>query len=270
MIRKIAALAAMVLLIIIFLPLIQTVPETSALGPVAREYAENGVSDTGAANLVTAVVVTYRGLDTLGEVTVLFLATAGVAFLLGKRKRDVSSLSSEPDPGSNHLHPGHPDPDSKHPDPDSKQNSGPGAEAEKEIPVKASELLATGSSFLFPLLILFGVYIFVHGHLTPGGGFQGGVVIASAVLLLFLADPERKIAHRALEWIEAGSGFFYAAIGIAGLFLAGGFLDNRILPLGIPGELLSAGAIPIIYSLVGLKVGSELANILDALRKEES
>lgn len=237
MIRKIAALAAMVLLVVMFLPLIRQVPETSSLGTVAREYVENGVRDTGAANLVTAVVVSYRGLDTLGEVTVLFLATAGVAFLLGKRKHEGAS---------------------------------PGAKTEKAIPLKASELLATGSSFLFPLLILFGVYIFLHGHLTPGGGFQGGVVIASAVLLLFLADPERKIAHGALEWIEAGSGFFYAAIGIAGLFLAGGFLDNRILPLGIPGELLSAGAIPVIYSLVGLKVGSELANILDALRKEES
>jgi multicomponent Na+:H+ antiporter subunit B len=127
----------------------------------------------------------------------------------------------------------------------------------------------TGSLLLFPLLLLFGVYIFVHGHLGPGGGFQGGVVIASAVLLLLLADPQRKISHGLLTWIESLSGLFFAGIGIAGLVLAGGFLDNRILPLGIPGELFSAGAIPLIYSLVGLKVGSELAGILDALRKEE-
>ncbi len=235
MLRKIAAFTAVALLLLMFLPLVRDVPETAALGRTAEAYARTGVEETGAANLVTAIVVTYRGLDTLGEVTVLFLATAGIAFLLRREGRT------------------------------GKTKGGTG----RDVPVHASELLVTGSLLLFPLLLLFGVYIFVHGHLTPGGGFQGGVVIASAVLLLLLADPQRKISHSVLGWIESLSGILFAGIGIAGLVLAGGFLDNRILPLGIPGELFSAGAIPVIYSLVGLKVGSELANILDALRKEE-
>ncbi len=237
MLRKIAALAAVALLLLMFLPLVRDVPETAALGRTAEAYARSGVDETGAVNLVTAIVVTYRGLDTLGEVTVLFLATAGIAFLL--RREGVRKA------------------------PGGKGSSG------RNAPAEASELLLTGSLLLFPLLLLFGVYIFVHGHLTPGGGFQGGVVIASAVLLLLLADPQRKISHGLLTWIESLSGLFFAGIGIAGLVLAGGFLDNRILPPGIPGELFSAGAIPLIYSLVGLKVGSELAGILDALRKEE-
>jgi multicomponent Na+:H+ antiporter subunit B len=234
MLRKIAALAAVALLLVMFLPLVRDVPETAALGRTAEAYARTGVEETGSANLVTAIVVSYRGLDTLGEVTVLFLATAGISFLL---RREGPRKGSRRGP--------------------------------RDVPAGASELLVTGSILLFPLLLLFGVYIFVHGHLGPGGGFQGGVVIASAVLLLLLADPQRKISHGLLTWIESLSGLFFAGIGIAGLVLAGGFLDNRILPLGIPGELFSAGAIPLIYSLVGLKVGSELAGILDALRKEE-
>jgi multicomponent Na+:H+ antiporter subunit B len=68
--------------------------------------------------------------------------------------------------------------------------------------------------------------------------------------------------------IESLSGLFYVLIGLLGLVLAGGFLDNRILPLGNFGTLLSAGAIPLIYSLVGLKVGAELVGILHSLRED--
>jgi multicomponent Na+:H+ antiporter subunit B len=143
-------------------------------------------------------------------------------------------------------------------------------EIPKEPPREASELLGSGSMLLFPLLMLFGVYIFLHGHLTPGGGFQGGVVIASAMLLLMLARVSFHLNHLVISLVESLSGFFYVAIGVLGLVLAAGFLDNRILPLGEFGSLFSAGAIPIIYSLVGLKVGTELTNVLGTMRLNRS
>jgi multicomponent Na+:H+ antiporter subunit B len=65
---------------------------------------------------------------------------------------------------------------------------------------------------------------------------------------------------------ESLSGFSYVLIGVLGIVLAGGFLDNRIMPLGDFGTLFSAGAIPIIYIFVGLKVGSELSAVLDRFR----
>ncbi len=117
-----------------------------------------------------------------------------------------------------------------------------------------------------PLLILFGVYIFVHGHLSPGGGFQGGVIIASAFLLLFLTLPGQEISHGILGAVESLSGISVLILAIAGIVLAAGFLDPRYLPLGEYGTLLSAGAVPLIYSLIGLKVGSELTGVLDAMR----
>ena len=69
--------------------------------------------------------------------------------------------------------------------------------------------------------------------------------------------------------VESLSGVAYVALGVAGLFLAGGFLDNRLWSLGELGSIFSAGAIPVIYSLIGLKVGAELSAIFYNLKDAE-
>jgi multicomponent Na+:H+ antiporter subunit B len=135
--------------------------------------------------------------------------------------------------------------------------------------VPVGELLTTGSRILVPLIMLLGVYVFVNGHLTPGGGFQGGAIIASGVLLLLLAAPRRHFGHAVIAGVESLAGVFYVGIGVLGLVLAGGFLDNRFLPVGELGALFSAGAIPLIYSLIGLKVGAEFASVLAHLSETE-
>lgn len=87
MIKQVLSLVAIVLLAaLIFAPMLINTPLHTSLTPLANYYATQGADDLGAPNLVTAIVVTYRGLDTLGEVTVLFIATAGIGFLMGKRK----------------------------------------------------------------------------------------------------------------------------------------------------------------------------------------
>lgn len=226
MVKRFFTFLFLILLIYMLLPIFSAVFNETELNPLAANYVSSGPDELGSQNLITSVIVTYRGLDTLGEVAVLFIATAGVGFLLKSKK----------------------------------------IKSQKR---KASELLQTGSGFLTPLIVLFGVYIFSHGHLTPGGGFQGGVIIATGILLLMLANVNWKMNKTVLHIIESLSGAFYVVIGLLGIFLAGGFLDNRILPLGEFGKLFSAGAIPIIYSLIGLKVGSELVGILDNLSGEE-
>lgn len=205
-------------------------PDTE-LNRTAAYYAANTPAETGAQNVVTAIIVTYRGLDTLGEVTVLFLTAAIVALVLA-------------------------------------QSRGPKA-ARGAGMLPAGELLQTGTKMLVPLIALFGAYVFLNGHLTPGGGFQGGAILASGVLLVLLADPARRFSHALIARIESVSGLAYVAIGLAGIALAGGFLDNRILPLGQFGALLSGGAIPLIYILVGLKVGAEFSSILESLEETE-
>lgn len=202
------------------------------LNKTAYYYNSNEVKEVGAANVVTAIVVTYRGLDTLGEVTVLFLTASIIGFILqqnGKNEHNLTSAKS-----------------------------------------KSPEILETGAKILVPGSMILGIYIFINGHLTPGGGFQGGSVIGSAMLLLFMANPKQIVSHKVMQIIESTSGFFYVIIGILGLILAGGFLDNRILPLGHLGSLLSAGVIPIIYSLIGLKVGAEISGMVKNINETET
>ena len=194
---------------------------------VANRYMRDGCRETGAANIVTSVVVTYRGFDTLGEVTVLFIAAVALGAVLFPGKKPAGE--------------------------------------EKE---EASLIVRTGSKVLFPFMILLGAYIFLHGHLTPGGGFQGGAVIASGFLLLYLAWPGQPSGGKGLSVVESLSGLAFVAVGILGLACGVGFLGN-FLPLGTRNTLLSAGVIPIIYVTIGLKVGAELAGVVGHLMERE-
>jgi len=189
---------------------------------VAKYYIDNGITETGAVNIVTAVVVNYRALDTLGEVTVLFVASLGLGVLLYAGKDGSGN----------------------------KQ--------------RASLVVRTGSRILFPLILLFGVYIFVHGHLTPGGGFQGGAVIASAFLLQYLAYRSYRIDRQKFSMVESISGSVFVVVGLLGLAIGGYFLSN-FLDKGVPYSLFSAGVIPVLYLAIGLKVGAELAGIVAGL-----
>jgi multicomponent Na+:H+ antiporter subunit B len=231
MIRRFFVVLLLVGLGAVFAGLLAGYAPNDELNPTARYYAEHTAQDIGAANIVTAIVVTFRGLDTLGEVTVLFLTATIVGLVLAHGRRE---------------------------------SKGP----KRELP-PSGELLTTGTRLLVPLILLFGTYVFVNGHLTPGGGFQGGAILASAILLLLLTDPLLRFGHGLIAAIESTGGLVFVGIGVLGVLLAGGFLDNRILPIGTLGALFSAGAIPIIYSFVGLKVGAEFSSMLVNLSETE-
>ncbi len=244
MIKRIFIFLILVLMAMVFFNLVSNYSENTSLSKLGTYYVEKGPQELGAPNLVTAVVVTYRGLDTLGEVTVLFISAAGVGLLLRRTRRNQ--------------------------DDDSGLQQGD-YEEEHAIPHKpASEIVETATELLLPMVILFGVYVFMNGHLSPGGGFQGGAIIASGTMFLLLALPESHISRLMIAITESMSGFSYVVIGVLGVILAGGFLDNRIMGLGTYGSLFSAGAIPLIYLFVGLKVGFELSAVLDRFRKEDT
>ncbi len=121
---------------------------------------------------------------------------------------------------------------------------------------------------LVPLIILFGAYIFVHGHLTPGGGFPGGTIIAAAALLLYLADEEFFLSKVSTGALEGSMGGLYVIAGLLGLAIGGYFLYN-FLPTGRVGNLISSGIVPIVYTFIGLKVGAELSGLITDLHSEE-
>lgn len=238
MLKRIFAVLALAIVSLMFFDIASSFEEASQLKGVAKHYVDKGPQDLGAANLVTAVVVTYRGLDTLGEVTVLFISAAGIGVLLRRRKQKNEANSSEHN---------------------SSENS-PSQNKEDDAPI--SEIVDSAFHLLFPMILLFGVYIFINGHLTPGGGFQGGAVIASGMMLYLLAKPDNSFNHQLLKQVESLSGFAYLSLGVLGIFWAGGFLDSRVIGLGEFGSLFSAGLIPLIYVFIGLKVGSELSSVI--------
>ncbi len=230
MLRNSFILVILAGLSVVFFQLFLDFSGNEKLNSLAQYYAQPGnIEAVNAVNLVSAVVVTYRGLDTLGEVTILFLTAAIIGFFLKGRLSNQTEHKFR----------------------------------------KSGDILITSSQILVPVMILFGIYVIINGHLTPGGGFQGGAIIASAVVLAMLADPTMKFNHKLFTILESISGLSFVLIGVAGMILAGGFLDNRIISVGKFGNLISAGAIPLLYIFIGLKVGSELSNILGSLKETQ-
>lgn len=183
--------------------------------------------EVGSSNVVTAILAGYRGFDTLGEITVLFISSIGVAFIMGHQKQ-----------------------------------------TRMDVKYKANFMLKTGSRIIVSIILVTSFYIILHGHLSPGGGFPGGTMIASAVLLLYLADDEFRSNIKGFKILESFAGSLIVIIGLLGLIFASSFLEN-FLPSGNIGELISGGIIPIVYILIGLKVGSEISGIIDNFLSEE-
>lgn len=131
-----------------------------------------------------------------------------------------------------------------------------------------SEIVKTVSRILAPLIILFGAYITLHGHLTPGGGFAGGIIIAGAIILLVLAfggererlERERKTTSR-LESSGILLFWFVASVGL----LVGGIFFLNFMGRGMPFSLFSAGIIPVCNIAIAVEVGGAISTILLAL-----
>jgi multicomponent Na+:H+ antiporter subunit B len=196
--------------------------------PVGQAVLDRAIPEVGAANIVTSVVLAYRGIDTMGELSILFAAATAVGLVLGRSSaKHAGSAATEP----------------------------------------GGFILQAGVDLLFPLLLVVGFYIILHGHLTPGGGFQGGVVLAAAFVLPVLARPAEMPSHAAMAWIEGLAGTAFIATGLAALAYDRAFLAPLLSP-GRLGALVSGGTLPILYLAVGLKVGAELASLLLRLTEE--
>ncbi len=184
-----------------------------------------GVTERHATDLVTALNFDFRGFDTLGEEFILFASVAGIALILRQVRGDEKPVDT--------------------------------GQTDEHTFGGASEALRAFSLVLIPTLVALGVYIVVHGQITPGGGFQGGVILAAGPLAVFLAGRYvrmRVIApHTVVELGDALGAAGYGLVGLGGLVFVGVFFKN-FLPLGIPGHILSAGHMDIASTAVGLEV----------------
>ncbi|HTV07891.1 MAG TPA: hydrogen gas-evolving membrane-bound hydrogenase subunit E [Candidatus Aquilonibacter sp.] len=191
-------------------------------GPYGDAIARVAVYERHATDIVNVINYDYRAFDTLGEEFILFTAVLGVAMLL---RHEGDALTR------------------------------PAAKLSDEAGLSA----AVRSVNLPALLVttVFGLYIGLHGQLTPGGGFQAGVILATGGVLIYVCENtaafRRITSHAAVEITEALGAASYAIIGIIPLLMGLPFLCNFI-PLGTTGDVFSSGTIALISACVGVEV----------------
>lgn len=195
--------------------------------PVTEAYLEDSQRDIGIPNVVTNVLASYRGYDTLGELAVIF--TAGIAVLL--------ALRSVP----------------RH-----------APEFERTLRLKEYRVLRVVSRILIPFILLFALYVQFHGDYGPGGGFQAGVIFASALVLhglVFGIDDCRRVVPRlALNILIPAGLLLYIGVGVASMLIGGSFLDYSVFNPDHPAEGQHLGIL-----LVELGVGLTVAGVMTAV-----
>nr|WP_245791756.1 MnhB domain-containing protein [Actinacidiphila rubida] len=212
-----------------------------AFGTAHHPYGSRAVDASvrrHTANVVSSINFDQRALDTLGEESILFGAVLGAVVLL-RQARDEDR--EDPVPG-------------------------------RVLPTTL--LLGAG---LLPVTLLVGVYVVGHGQLSPGGGFQGGVVLATGLHLAYLAADYRVLRRvrplAALGAVDAAAAGAFTALGLAGLVAGAAYLQN-VLPLGTFNQLASGGLVPLVNAAVGVEVASGvvvlLAQFLDQAVEIES
>lgn len=197
----------------------------AAQAPLLAQQALSGaVEGTGSINVVTGVLLDFRAFDTLGEASVIFASVAAVSAAFAG-----STIAPE--------------------------DAGLGL------------LVRRAVAYLAPLFVLFPVYIMLHGHLSPGGGFQGGVSLAVLLILLTITFGTRGVTGalgpHTLHTGEAVSAGAFVLVGLLGVAQGVAFLTNlgAGFPAGVPGQLWSAGFIPLLNTVIGAKVASGLGTI---------
>jgi multicomponent Na+:H+ antiporter subunit B len=205
-------------------------------GPYADLAPRIMLEERHVTNTVTGVTFDLRGFDTLGEELILFVAALGAAVLLrAGRSEDAVEEAAEAE--------------------------------ERRGPATSDALRALGAVLVGPVLLV-GTYVVVHGALTPGGGFQGGVMLAGALLLVYAAGQVAAVQRvrpvALVEVADAVGAASYALIALAGLVFGVAAMDN-VLPLGTTGSLLSGGTVPVLSVAVGVEVTAAVTLILSEL-----
>ncbi len=203
-------------------------PYNPSNNEVMVRYLEKGIEETGAVNFVAGMILDYRAFDTFGEANVLFLAVMSVVLLLKKDKKNYSPKEEQENQEDDFF-----DTNEKRP------------------------ILQIGAKMLAPMVILYGIYVVLNGHLSPGGGFSGGSIIGAGLILYASAYGQKKMqtffTFRTFTKICAAGLLTYFACKSYSFFTGANHVGYEI-PKGIPGNILSAGFILPLNICVGLIV----------------
>lgn len=206
-------------------------------GAYGNQLNRETVPERHTTNVVSAIVFDYRGVDTFGEEFILFGAVVGVTILLRERRESEKEQEEQVDVGDE---------------------------------VRSDAVQAVGVAMIAPAFVL-GLWVVSFGFVTPGGGFQGGVVLSGAILLAYLAGSVRKFHAIApgspvelLEGIGAGG---YALVGVAGLVVSGSFLEH-FFGNGKTGGILSGGSVGLLNWASGIAVAAAMILLFSEFLKD--
>ena len=228
-----------VVLILILLITISWMPrlgasDVPASNEVARRYIEEGLSETGAVNIVAGMILDYRAFDTFGESCVLFTAVCCVFVLLKKTPSEVlreNDRLNEP---------------------------------------KNDAILQVAAAGLVPFGLLFGVYVILNGHLGPGGGFSGGAILGGGLILFVIgrgfAPLERWLSLRLFRTVTLLGLCFYSLAKCYSFYCGANHLET-IFSTGTPGDILSAGLILPLNLAVGVVVTCTMYGFYSMFRR---
>lgn len=217
---------------------------------VAERYIESGIEETGAVNIVAGMILDYRAFDTFGESNVLFVATICVTIMLRidavRRKRREDGFT------------------------DSDGDGYKDEEEEFGFEPKHDVILEKGAVIIVPIVFIFGIYVVLNGHISPGGGFSGGAVLGAGMILYLNAfgfeKTERFMNAKTVKWVTFSALMVYCLSKAYSFFTGANGLESHI-PLGTPGAILSSGLILILNICVGFVVACTMYSFYALVRR---
>ena len=248
------------LLVIAAIPLLIGVAELPPHGSlsspvqthVSARYLEKGVEEAGTENIVTAVILNYRGLDTSGEVTVIFTALAAVMAVLLPAARTKGAVAEGAEAGAA----------------ENVDATGDSADAGTQ-PLAASVVVSFAVRLLAPFIVLFSAYVMLNGHSSPGGGFQGGAILGGLYVALSVTLGSERVRPLLPEsvapWLRIAAPIAFVSVGVLGVTLTGFFLG---FPQGHGVHVVSEAMILAIEIGIGIGGATIFATLFREMKSQ--
>ncbi len=217
-------------------------PSNPVNNEVSQRYIEQGLEESGAVNIVAGIILDYRAFDTFGESAVLFVAFVSVMMLMQTSKTQSKEEDDESD-----IHPSY-------------------------LNMPRDPIVKTVAKYLIPFLLIFGVYVILNGHISPGGGFAGGAIMGAGLILYCSAYGypvvRQVLTATRIRRVTFCSLFFYAVAKGYSFYTGAHHLETGI-PLGEAGAILSGGLILPLNICVGLIVTCTMYSFYSLFTKGE-
>lgn len=132
------------------------------------------------------------------------------------------------------------------------------------------------AAIILPFICIYGFYVILHGHVSPGGSFAGGIIVGLSFIafstIYGIEKGRAKLPETVLTWTESYGTLWYGIMGMAGIVKGAPFLANKLagFDLGVPGALSSGGLISLIGLGVGIRVASTMVTLFFTMMEEES